>query len=159
MLDAAALHLSLSPSTDPRLRARLCLRMGFGALRQIADAMHLDVDDDPDPDAEIAVTYEQFEAAVAQLEAVGYPVEVSAQVAWPHFRGWRANYEAAAYAIAYAIDAPPALWSGPRRWSEQEVAPFRPPNRVARDADRDQYRDARSGDDLPPIDGPSPTDS
>ena len=139
VLDAAALHLCLAPSADPRLRARLCLRMGFSALRQIAHALHLEVDDDPDPETETAVTFEQFAQAVAQLEAVGYPIEVSAEVAWPHFRGWRVNYEAAAYAIAYAVDAPPALWSGPRRWSEVEVAPFRPPNRVAADADRRPY--------------------
>ena len=67
------------------------------------------------------------------MEAVGYPMEVSAEEAWPHFRGWRVNYEAAAYAIAYAVDAPPALWSGPRRWSETEVAPFRPTNRISKD--------------------------
>jgi hypothetical protein len=134
VLDAAALHLSVSPDADSRLRARLCLRMGFSSLRQIAAAMHLKVDDDPDPDAPLAITYEQFASAVAQMEAVGYPIEVPAEEAWPHFRGWRVNYEAAAYAIAYAVDAPPAMWSGPRRWSHSEVAPFRPANRISRSA-------------------------
>ena len=134
MLDAAALHLSVTPSAESRLRARLCLRMGFSALRQIAAAMHLQVDDDPDPDAPLAISYEQFAAAVGQMEAVGYPLEISAEQAWPHFRGWRVNYEAAAYAIAYAVDAPPAMWSGPRRWSHSEVAPFRPHNRISKNA-------------------------
>lgn len=154
VLDAAALHLSLAPSSDPRLRARLCLRMGFSALRQIATALHLDVDHDPDPDTPISVTFEQFKTAADQLAAVGYPIEVSAEVAWPHFRGWRVNYEAVAFAVAYAVDAPPALWSGPRRWSEQEVPPFRPLNRAAKDADHRQYRQARTGDALPPIEQP-----
>jgi hypothetical protein len=154
VLDAAALHLSLAPSADPRLRARLSLRMGFTALRQIATALHLEVDYDPDPDAPIAVTFEQFEVAVDQLAAVGYPIEVSAEVAWPHFRGWRVNYESLAFAIAYAIDAPPALWSGPRRWSDLEVPPFRPPNRAAKDADHDPYQQARSAGTLPPIEQP-----
>jgi len=139
ILDAAAMHLSLAPTTEPRLRARLCLRMGFNTLQQIAGAMHLKVDDDPDPDAPLSLTYEQFEAAVAQLEAVGYPIEVTAEEAWPHFRGWRVNYESAAFAIAYAVDAPPALWSGPRRWSDTEVAPFRPANRISAQARPRQY--------------------
>ena len=132
ILDAAALHISVAPDAESRLRARLCLRMGFSCLRQIAAAMHLNVDDDPDPDAPLSLTYEQFASAVAQMEAVGYPLEVSAEEAWPHFRGWRVNYEAAAYAIAYAVDAPPSMWSGPRRWSHSEVAPFRPANRVSK---------------------------
>ena len=134
VLDAAALHLCLAPTVEPRLPARLCLRMGFSALRQIGQAMHLSVDEDPDPDSPIQLTYEEFEQAVAQLELVGYPMEVTAEEAWPHFRGWRANYEAVAYAIAYAIDAPPALWSGERRWKSEAVPPNRPTNRMSKDA-------------------------
>jgi hypothetical protein len=134
ILDAAALHLSLAPSAEPRLPARLCLRMGFTALRQIGAAMNLPIDEDPDPDLPIALTFEEFERAVAQLELVGYPLEATAEEAWPHFRGWRANYEAVAYAIAYAVDAPPALWSGTRRWKSEPVAPGRPSNRISKDA-------------------------
>ena len=40
--------------------------------------------------------------------------------------GWRVNYEAAAYSLAWATDAPPALWSGPRRHEVQPIAPLRP---------------------------------
>jgi hypothetical protein len=134
ILDAAAMHLCLAPSVEPRLPARLCLRMGFTALNQIGAAMRLHFDDDPDPDSPISLTYEEFAQAVAQLELVGYPMEVSAEQAWPHFRGWRANYESIAYAIAYAVDAPPALWSGPRRWTTEQVPPRRPANRISREA-------------------------
>lgn len=151
VLDAAALHLCLAPSVEPQLRARLCLRMGFSALQQIAVALHVGGDEEPDPDAAISVTFEQFEAAVTQLAAVGYPIQVSAEVAWPHFRGWRANYESLAYAIAYDIDAPPALWSGPRRWSTPEIPPMRPPNRLAKDADVRAYRRAETEGTVPPI--------
>ena len=154
VLDAAAMHLSLAPSVEPRLRARLCLRMGFTTLVQIAEALRLKIDEDPDPDASISVTYEQFEAAVEQLAAVGYPMEVSAEVAWPHFRGWRVNYDSLALAIAYDIDAPPALWSGPRRWSDHQVAPFRPRNRPAVDADRRQYQQTGSAETLPLLEEP-----
>ena len=47
----------------------------------------------------------------------------TAEEAWPHFRGWRVNYEAASYKLAYALDAVPARWSGPRRHG---FAPFEP---------------------------------
>jgi hypothetical protein len=39
------------------------------------------------------------------------------------FVGWRVNYERAAYAVAEAIDAVPALWSGPRRARSTFVGP------------------------------------
>ena len=54
----------------------------------------------------------------------------SAADAWPHFRGWRINYEAAAYALAEAIDAPPAFWAGVRTPPLEEIRPFRPTNRM-----------------------------
>ncbi|MDP9116346.1 MAG: hypothetical protein M3O28_03605 [Actinomycetota bacterium] len=133
VMDSAALQLSLSPSIAPALRARLLLRMGFSCLNQIARATGLAVTEDADPDAEIDLTFDDFGNAVRILESVGYPVEVTAEQAWPHYRGWRVNYEAVAYSLAYAIDAPPALWSGPRRWGAAPVPPHRPANRVASD--------------------------
>jgi hypothetical protein len=59
-----------------------------------------------------------------------FPVERSIEEAWTHFRGWRVNYEGAAYSLAYGIDAVPALWSGRRRVSEPQIAPAKPPNRT-----------------------------
>ena len=47
--------------------------------------------------------------------------------AWPDFVGWRVNYERAAYAVADAVDAVPALWSGPRMFALEPIPPFRPP--------------------------------
>ena len=47
--------------------------------------------------------------------------------AWPDFAGWRVNYEQAAYAVAAAVDAVPALWSGPRRHPRPAISPIRPP--------------------------------
>lgn len=120
--------------------ARLMLRMGFTALEQIARAVRLPVPAEPDPDAPISVSYEQFEEAVDELRRLGYPIERSNAEAWPHFRGWRANYDAAALALAHLLDAPPALWSGPRRWPSQPIAPLRPATRLARDATRSTAR-------------------
>jgi hypothetical protein len=129
VMDAAALHLSLAPGREPKIAARRCLRMGFTALRQIAATMRLTVDEDPDPDGPISVTYEEYAEAVEVLRSVGYPIQVSTEEAWPDFRGWRVNYESVAHALAYAVDAPPALWSGTRRWPSEPISPARPVTR------------------------------
>jgi hypothetical protein len=129
VLDAAAIQLALSPDSTPS-QARLCLRMGYTALRRISDAIGLTYEGDPMPDAPIRLTREEFEQAVALLEDVGFPTERDADAAWPHFRGWRVNYEDLAYRWANRILAPPAPWSGPRRQlHERNVAPARPPHR------------------------------
>jgi hypothetical protein len=134
IMDAAAMHLSLAPSTRPNITARLCVRMGFTALAQVGQAMHVQVDEDPDPDHPLtAVTFEEFAAAADMLRALDYPIERTNEQAWPHFRGWRVNYEATALALAYATNAPPALWTGPRRWPSTPMPPNRPANRVSRD--------------------------
>ena len=137
VMDAAALHLSLAPSSAPGISARLCLRMGFTALGQVGEAMKIHFDEDPDPDRPLtAVSYADFEQAVDMLRALGYPIERTNEQAWPHFRGWRVNYESVALALAKATDAPPALWSGPRRWPATEMPPARPPNRVSREIEQ-----------------------
>jgi hypothetical protein len=46
-----------------------------------------------------------------------------------HFRGWRINYELAAYGIADRLDLTMSLWSGPRARFGQPVAPARPAHR------------------------------
>ncbi|GAA4052589.1 hypothetical protein GCM10023063_46140 [Arthrobacter methylotrophus] len=137
VMDAAALQLSLSPESAPSTRARLVLRMGFTCLNQVARAIRIPVDDDPDPDSELDVKFEDFQAAVELLRTVDYPVEVSAEQAWPHFRGWRVNYEKVAYALAYAIDAPPSMWSGARRFASEPIMPHRPKNRTAKEVKPD----------------------
>jgi hypothetical protein len=129
VMDSAALLLSLAPSRD-RIEPRLCLRMGFTALRQMGAAVSIPVEEDPDPDADLQLTFEEFRVGVQRLIDVGFEIERSAEEAWPHFRGWRANYESVAYSLAYATDAVPALWSGPRRWDHEPIAPRRPPNRL-----------------------------
>jgi hypothetical protein len=62
------------------------------------------------------------------METVNFPIERKPEEAWPDFVGWRVNYEQAAFAIAYAVDAVPALWSGPRRHKNwPAIPPIRPP--------------------------------
>jgi hypothetical protein len=134
VMDAAALHLALAPSREPKLAARLSLRMGFVALGQIARAMRLPVPDEPDPDELVSVSFDEFRAATAMLRELGYPIEQTDEQAWPHFRGWRANYDTAALLLARQLDAPPALWTGTRRWPSTPIPPGRPAAKLARDA-------------------------
>ncbi|MHC3472790.1 hypothetical protein ACYF6T_29430 [Streptomyces sp. 7R007] len=128
VMDAAAMQLSLAPRSAPP-EARLVLRAGFTALRDIARAQRLPFDADPDPDASIRLVYEEFDAAVAMLEAAGFRAERTTGEAWPHFNGWRVNYEAIAYQLCRRCDAVPALWTGPRDFTAVPVAPRRPVDR------------------------------
>jgi hypothetical protein len=134
VLDAAALQHSISPKEAP-VEARLLLRMGFICLRRLAEAMGLPIDEDPRPNAPIQLSYEAFAEGYDRIARVGFPMERSVDEAWPHFRGWRVNYEATAYALAWELDAVPARWSGPRRTGDFEIDPIRPPNRTPEDPD------------------------
>src|SRR6516164_8249394 len=127
VLDSAALILTLSPESAPVVPARLCLRSGFLCFRQIARAMGIDVPDEPDPNGQITLTYQEFLDAVERMRKVDFPIKREPDEAWPEFVGWRLYYEQAAYAVAFAVDAVPALWSGPRRRSDPPIPPFRPP--------------------------------
>jgi len=130
VLDAGAMQLALCPTTAPS-QTRLCLRMGFTLFNRLAGSLGYPVDDDPDPDAPILLTYEEFASAVDKLILVGFPIERSAEEAWPHFRGWRINYESSAYRLADAFTSPLAPWSGTRRNLRAGVVePKRPPHRA-----------------------------
>jgi hypothetical protein len=128
VLDSAALMLALNPSTAPVVPARLCLRAGFICFGDVARAMGFDIPLEPDPTAGITLSYQDFLDGIAVLRLVDFPLERSPEDAWPDFVGWRVNYEHAAFAIAYAVDAVPALWSGPRRHKKtSHIRPLRPP--------------------------------
>ncbi len=127
VLDSAALFLALSPKSAPVVPARLCLRGGFLCFRQIARAMGIEVPNEPDPAGGISLGYQEFLDAVARMREVDFPIERDPADAWADFVGWRVNYEQAAYAVAAAADAVPALWSGPRRRRAPAIAPIRPP--------------------------------
>ena len=103
-------------------------------MTQIGRTMRFPVEEDPDPDGDISISYEQFAEAVAMLANMGYPIERDTAQAWPHFRGWRVNYDATALRLAKALDAPPTLWSGNRRWLSTPIPPKRPASRLPRSA-------------------------
>jgi hypothetical protein len=130
VLDAGAMQLALNPATAPS-QTRLCIRMGFTLFNRIAQSLGYPVDPDPDPDSEIILSYDEFASAVEKLALVGFPMERSAEEAWPHFKGWRINYESSAYRLADAFTAPLAPWSGTRRNLRAGVVePKRPPHRA-----------------------------
>jgi hypothetical protein len=126
VLDSAALMLVLSPKSAPVVPARQCLRGGFLCFNQIALAMGLDVPENPDVDGQVSLTYEEFLDGVDRMRKVDFPIEVDPKEAWPEFVGWRVNYEQAAYAVAEAVNAVPAMWSGPRRGHYKHIPPIRP---------------------------------
>jgi hypothetical protein len=129
VLDAAALYLSLLANPPGAISARLCLRGGFTCLTTIAQGLGMVVPEDPDPDDGISLTYAEFVDAVERLREVDFPIERPLDEAWPDFTGWRVNYETAGYALARLVDAPPALWSGPRRRAVPPMPPERPSTR------------------------------
>jgi hypothetical protein len=140
VLDGAAMHLALAPSSAPS-QARLCLRMGFTAFKRIAKTLGWEVDPDPSAEGPIQLTYEEFADAVDALRDAGFPMERTAEAAWPDFVGWRVNYENAAYRLADRLTAPPAPWSGPRRHLRSgPVAPRRPPQRAPGGFSYDEHR-------------------
>ena len=126
VLDSAALYLSLCPRAAPQVPARLCLRSGLMCFGQVARSMGIDVPQDPDAGVGISLTYAEYLEAIVRLREMDFPIERDPAEAWPHFAGWRVNYERAAYAIAAAVDAVPALWSGPRRRESDPIPPLRP---------------------------------
>jgi hypothetical protein len=127
ILDAAALYLALLPDASGLVQARLCLRGGFTCLGNIARALRFPIPENANPNDGISLSYDEFKEAVERLRKVDFPLQRPIEEAWRDFVGWRVNYEAAAYALAQAIDAPPALWSGPRRHEIETISPLRPP--------------------------------
>lgn len=126
VLDAAAMYLALLPDSPGAIQARLCLRGGFTCLSTLAGALGIALPAEPDPNDGISLAYEEFADAVERLRKVDFPLERPTEDAWVDFLGWRVNYEAAAFAVARAVDAPPALWSGPRRKPVDPIPPLRP---------------------------------
>ena len=129
VMDAAALILAIDPEHAP-IEARMCIRMGFTCLRDIARATHVPFDPDPQPDDPIVLTRAQFDDARARLLAAGFSTSRTPEDAWAHFRGWRVNYESVGYAVAAKLNAPPATWTGPRHsFRGESLEPARPADR------------------------------
>jgi hypothetical protein len=145
VLDAAALHMALSPRAAPP-EARPVLRVGYQTVRALARSLRLAVPADPRPDDPLVLTRAEFDEGVEWVIAAGWVPERDIDEAWRHFRGWRVNYEAAAYALAHFLNLPPALWSGPRR---SALPAAKPPPRPAHRAPGDKQTTGESAASTP----------
>ena len=128
MLDAAALYLALAPDETPE-EARQCVQAGIVALGKLGRLAQNPRGASPEqvsgihakktnagPSAnEIALPFNRFQEAYEYLNSTGFPVHCPVEEAWATFSGWRARYEADAYALNDFTVAVPASWSGPRR--------------------------------------------
>jgi hypothetical protein len=133
VMDSAALYQSLLPQAAPA-EARLVIRMGFTCLRNLADVMSIPYDPDPFPDDPIQLTFDEYMDGIRRIQDIGMEMERTPEEAWPHFQGWRVNYEATAYAVADMVSAPPGPWSGQRsRLAGITIEPKRPADRRAGD--------------------------
>jgi len=129
VLDAAAIHLAVSPKSASS-EARLCLRMGFTLFDRIAASLGWPINLDPDPEGPIDLPFEDFAKAMGTLAEAGFPMDRGPEDSWVDFRGWRVNYETVAYRLADFLTAPPAPWSGSRHGLRTgPVMPRRPPQR------------------------------
>ena len=71
VMDAAALTLAMDPEGAP-IEARMCIRMGFTCLRDIAQATRMPFDPDPGPGPAHRPRRAAFDEAYDRLAAVGY---------------------------------------------------------------------------------------
>jgi hypothetical protein len=117
ILDAAAMQLALCPVTVPA-PARNLMRVGYLAFRQLAATIGIPVNDDPSPDDGIELTKEEFVQAAERARLASMVFEREPEQPWVHFKGWRVNYEAAAYAFEIAFSDTPAADTFPivNRW-------------------------------------------
>ena len=159
VLDAAALQLATQPLSAPS-EARAFLRMGYVCLRELAKVVGIPYNEDPKPEDPIQLTESNFQDALDHLARVNWRMERDAEQSWIHFRGWRVNYETLAYRMADAVNAPPALWAGPRsnlppRLQPPERPPHREPSAELKRLRKltEKRRSTRSPDPTPPVAG------
>ncbi|MHB8574041.1 MAG: hypothetical protein ACYDCQ_01795 [Dehalococcoidia bacterium] len=134
VLDTASLYMACIDVPD-KVRAALCIRTGFLALRHIADYFGIAYDADPAPDAPISIDRSEFDEVWDTLAAGGLPLMPDRDVAWRGYNGWRVNYDTTLVALAGLVVAPYAPWSSDRS------APYRRPRLFGKLRRKQQPRD------------------
>jgi hypothetical protein len=124
VLDAASLAVS-TVDMAPDVRANLCIRAGYLALRAVADFFRFPYDADPRPGDPISVTQEEYNWACAEMAAQGVPLKADLERAWRDFAGWRVNYDSVLLALADLTMAPEAPWSSDRARGRGRLGPLK----------------------------------
>jgi hypothetical protein len=107
LLDGASFWAgAIEHPRDPDVQ--LCIRAGYLALRRIADVFRVPYDVDPAPDGPISVARQEWDQAVAEMDAAGVPMLADREQAWQDWKGWRVNYDAVLLNLARLFEAPPA---------------------------------------------------
>ena len=113
LLDGASFWAgAIEHPKDPDVQ--LCIRAGYLALRRIADVYRVPYNPDPAPDDPISVAREEWDDAMAEMEAAGVPVLADRDKAWEAWKGWRVNYDEVLLNLARLVEAPPAPWVSDR---------------------------------------------
>jgi hypothetical protein len=130
VLDAAAIALAaLQPTPAEAAKIERCLNAGVRALRLIADGLHLRLDPNPKwPESAIAVSEEEFRAALDDLQQAGLPVVDDRAAAWQAFARRRVAYDDALLALCRLKMIRPGGWA-----ACQEATSRRLPLPVRRD--------------------------
>jgi hypothetical protein len=141
LLDGASFWAScVEHPQDPDVQ--LCIRSGFLALRRIADSFKVPYDPDPPADGAITISRQEWDAAMAEMEAAGMPLKADREKAWTAWKGWRVNYDAVLLLLARLVEAPPAPWVSDR--SPIAALQGQARGRAARTASRPGRRRRRS---------------
>lgn len=120
VLDAAS--LAASTLDIPRdVRADLCIRSGYLALRRVADVFHIEYNRDPDPSDPISIHRSEYDQALDRLAAAGVPLKADRGQSWIDYQGWRVNYDTALIALAALTMAPYAPWVSDRSLRDRPV--------------------------------------
>ena len=96
------------------IRANLCIRAGYLALRHIADFFQIPYNAQPKQGDPISISRQEFDEVCEQLATQGIPLKVDREQAWLDFGGWRVNYDTGLIALCQLISAPYAPWSSDR---------------------------------------------
>ncbi len=136
LLDAAAFWVACVAEHPVDPDAQLCIRAGFLALRHIANGFGLPHDPDPSPGGPITISRQEWNAAMAEMEAAGVPLVADRDRAWADWRGWRVNYDTVLLRLARLVEAPPTPWVsdrspvGDRRGRQPGAGPASLPGRT-----------------------------
>ncbi len=113
ILDSASLMLAaVDVPTEPT--AAFCIRIGYLALRRIADFFDFSYVADPAASDPISISRDEFDLVYEELLARGVPMKPDQEQAWLDFAGWRVNYDSVLLFLASLTMAPYAMWVSDR---------------------------------------------